>query len=232
MKVVVTGDVGFIGSHLKFRLQLKGHSVIGIDKKRPNLDIQWAQAVVFKPDVVVHLAANLFNNFHQNLDTTKKVLSLFDCHTIFTSSAAVYGNGDTTEELNLRPINDYGYFKSQEEKGFDTVFRLGNVYGVGSDHGIIAKLTSGETPPINGDGEQTRDFIMVEAVCKAIIEAVEEEITGIYNLATGVGTSINHLYDYFHKDKTYLPAVDEIRHSVLSMNKFEETFGWTPYPLL
>lgn len=237
MKVVITGDDGFIGSHLKFRLKLKGHSVVGIDKKRPNLDIQWAQALVFEPNVVVHLAANLFDNFHENLETTKKVSEMFNCHVIFTSSAAVYGNGESNEESELNPINDYGYFKSKEEEcirgiPFHTIFRLGNVYGVGSDHGIIAKITSGECPPINGDGEQTRDFIAVEAVCKAIIQAAEEGTTGTYNLATGVGTTINHLYNHFNRDKCYVKGVDEIRHSVLPMDKFERIFGWTPYPLL
>ncbi len=63
MKILLTGDMGFIGSYLNEKLQVEGHQVFGIDLKRGEQDdirkienVRRAMEGV-KPDVVIHLAA-------------------------------------------------------------------------------------------------------------------------------------------------------------------------------
>src|SRR5262249_3535876 len=84
-----------------------------------------------------------------------------------------------------------------------TSLRYANVYGPRqSPHGeagVVAifarKLLSGVVPVINGDGAQTRDFVYVGDVVRANVLALEKELSGSYNVGTGVETSVVALYD-------------------------------------
>ncbi|HED05667.1 MAG TPA: NAD-dependent epimerase/dehydratase family protein, partial [Ignavibacteria bacterium] len=55
---------------------------------------------------------------------------------------------------------------------------------------------------VNGDGTQTRDFIYVEDVADINISAIDQETHNgfhVYNISSGVETSINQLYDMISK---------------------------------
>src|SRR5208337_5479825 len=60
---------------------------------------------------------------------------------------------------------------------------------------FLQKIVKGEVLTIDGDGEQTRDFIHVSDIVKAVILALEQErLKGeVFNVCTGVPTSINEL---------------------------------------
>ena len=88
--------------------------------------------------------------------------------------------------------------------GLETIsLRFFNIYGLRSENspysGVITKflqrLIKGEVLTIDGDGEQTRDFIHVSDIVKAVILALEhEEPKGeVFNVCTGLPTSINEL---------------------------------------
>ncbi len=72
------------------------------------------------------------------------------------------------------------------------------MYGPGQLHdsqysAVIPRFISGE-PVIFGDGETTRDFTYVDDVCEAIeLSLTTQEANEIYNVATGLGTSLNKL---------------------------------------
>ena len=80
--------------------------------------------------------------------------------------------------------------------------RYGNVYGPrqrkDGEAGVVAifagAILDGVTPRINGSGEQTRDYVFVEDVVRANMAASELDLDGIYNVGTGVETSVNELY--------------------------------------
>lgn len=57
------------------------------------------------------------------------------------------------------------------------------------------RAIAGETLPIYGDGEQTRDFIFVGDVSRAVVTACLSEGTSgaAINIGTGMETSINEL---------------------------------------
>ena len=134
---------------------------------------------------------------------------------IFSSTGgAIYGEQlhyPANEEHPLNPLSPYGvsklsfekylYYAKAEYKLNYTVLRYANVYGPRQDpHGeagvvaIFANcLLGGQVPTIYGDGEQTRDFVFVGDVVVANMLAMEKSLDGIFNVGTGVETSINRL---------------------------------------
>src|SRR4029450_5152915 len=81
--------------------------------------------------------------------------------------------------------------------------RYANIYGPRQnpqgEAGVIAifchRILSGETPIVNGGGEETRDYPYVEDVAAANLRALERpDATGPINIGTGVETSVNDLY--------------------------------------
>jgi len=135
---------------------------------------------------------------------------------VFASSGgAAYGEpvfAPQSEEHPVAPVSPYGCAKVAIDQylyyyrtvhGVSAVsLRYGNVYGPrqrkDGEAGVIAifagALLDGQTPRINGDGEQTRDYVFVHDVVRANMAVSENDLTGIYNVGTGVETSVNQLY--------------------------------------
>ena len=90
-------------------------------------------------------------------------------------------------------------------------------------------------PVINGDGNQTRDFVYVGDVAQANLRALNFDVTGEINISTGIETSINTI---FEEIKNLLaPTTPEIHgpsmpgeqlRSVLSFDKAKSILGWEP----
>jgi UDP-glucose 4-epimerase len=135
---------------------------------------------------------------------------------IFASSGATYGNPDylPMDELHpLRPGSPYGITKMVAEhylhyyatdRGLQyTALRYGNVYGPRQDAhgeaGVVAiftrQLLAGQTPTIHWDGEQVRDYVFVTDVARANLAAATAGDHASYCIGTGVGTSVNQIFD-------------------------------------
>jgi len=176
---------------------------------------------------------------------------------IFASSGgAIYGEQNefpAPEDHPTNPLSPYGIGKLTGEKylyfyyatyGLKYVaLRYANVYGPRQDPhgeaGVVAiftqKMLRGEQPVINGDGEQTRDFVFVGDVVRANMLALSKEVLGAYNIGTGQEVSVNQLFDELAKltdarvTKTHGPAKEgEQKRSVLDARKAKEVLGWTP----
>ncbi len=135
---------------------------------------------------------------------------------VFSSSGgAIYGDpvGEKADEDHpLNPCSPYGVAKLAGEKylsalapdaGFLlTVLRYGNVYGPRQDGrgeaGVIGiwmnRLLSGQDAVVNGDGGQTRDFVHVADVVAANQASFLHRVPGIFNVGTGIETSVRELY--------------------------------------
>ncbi len=89
---------------------------------------------------------------------------------------------------------------------------------------------------INGDGEQQRDFVYVGDCAQANLLAVASgNGSGIYNLGTGRGTSVNEIFSTLQKVTGYKrspvhgPAkLGETRRIYLDAGKARQQLGWTP----
>ena len=123
---------------------------------------------------------------------------------VFASSGAPLGeqHPPVHEEMVARPLSPYGASKLSGEAycsayynsfGLETVaLRFGNVYGPHSSrkNSVVAKfikhILATEPMPIYGDGLQTRDFIYVDDLIRAILLAFEKPEVGghIFQIAT------------------------------------------------
>jgi nucleoside-diphosphate-sugar epimerase len=164
--------------------------------------------------------ADPIQNHEVNVNGTFNMLHAAIKHNVkkfvFASSTAVYGDAKTLpvqENIAVHPISPYAASKVAGEAycsafascfGLETIaLRFFNIYGLRSENspysGVITKflqkIVKGEVLTIDGDGEQTRDFIYVSDVVKAVILALEHEgLKGeVFNVCTGVPTSINQL---------------------------------------
>lgn len=174
---------------------------------------------------------------------------------LMPSSAAVYGNLDTlplNEEMIGNPSSFYGLTKLTTEhylriyhEAFGLpylCYRYSNVFGPrqgnGGEGGVIsifAKAIVQDSPIIiYGDGKQTRDFIYVDDVVEANILGMQHQVTGIYNVSTGISSSVNLLVDEFRnisgKDIEVVydkPRLGDIRDSVLATDKSEKELLFT-----
>lgn len=141
---------------------------------------------------------------------------------IFASTAAVYGDNDLLplkEDTLTIPTSFYGLSKLTAEHYltlysslFDIttiVLRFANVYGErqgddgeGGVISIFAKLlVENKTLMIFGDGKQTRDFIYVGDIAKAIMSSTQ--LNGgfhTFNVATEQETSLNKLIEIFNQN--------------------------------
>lgn len=132
---------------------------------------------------------------------------------VFASSGAPVGEVDPPihEELAPRPVSPYGASKLAGEGycsayfrtfGIETVaLRFGNVYGPRSSHkdSVVAKFIrqalAGEPLEIYGDGAQTRDFIYIDDLVRAVrLAATADEVGGeIFQIATNGETTVMEL---------------------------------------
>jgi nucleoside-diphosphate-sugar epimerase len=192
------------------------------DKTIPNEVFDGIDAVIHLAALIDISAsvADPIQNHEINVDGTFNMLYAAFKHNIrkfvFASSTAVYGDTKllpVQENIALRPLSPYAASKIAGESycnafancfGLETIaLRFFNIYGLRSENspysGVISKflrkIINNEALTIDGDGEQTRDFIHVSDVVKAVILALEQDgLKGeVFNVCTGVPTSINQL---------------------------------------
>ena len=175
---------------------------------------------------------------------------------VFASSGgAIYGEQDffpADETHPTRPISPYGVAKLSTEQylfyyhavyGIDAVcLRYANVYGPRQnpegEAGVVAIFTTrmlrGESPVINGDGKQTRDYVYVGDVVQANVRALEAPPGfQVFNVGTGVETDVNHLFHVLRQatgspcDERHGEAkLGEQRRSVLDTGRIGTVLGW------
>ncbi|HVR39378.1 MAG TPA: NAD-dependent epimerase/dehydratase family protein [Thermoanaerobaculia bacterium] len=133
-----------------------------------------------------------------------------------SSGGAMYGEPvevPQSESHPAHPLSPYGcakltvehymhYFR-EVQKLPTVALRYANVYGprqsTKGEAGVVAIFTDallrGAEATINGDGGQTRDFVYVGDVVAANMAMSDSEITGAFNVGTGVETSVVELYE-------------------------------------
>ncbi len=173
-----------------------------------------------------------------------------------SSGGAVYGEPEylpCDEAHPVNPLCPYGASKYIVEKycylyrenyGLDyTVLRYPNVYGPRQnpegEAGVVAifasRMLADETPVINGTGEQARDFVYVEDCARANLLALEQGSGAIYNLGSGIGTTIGEIWAQlrditgYAREPVYGPAkAGETFRIYSDATLAREALGWAP----
>lgn len=180
---------------------------------------------------------------------------------VYASSAAVYGDNPNIplhESEPPAPINLYGEHKLENERIAARAFaeqnvcsvglRFFNVYGPRQDpsspySGVISKFVdrarADQPLTIFGDGEQTRDFVYVGDVVRALVaSATHANGAKVFNVGTGTGTSLRSLANLIgsivgaaDRALDLQPArVGDIRHSLANPTALmaaHHTSHWT-----
>lgn len=180
-----------------------------------------------------------------------------DAQVVFASTGgAIYGERaplPTPEDHPPEPLSPYGAAKLAGEAYLSTwarlyrkphvILRLANVYGPRQnphgEAGVVAifseRLLAGKTPQIFGDGRQTRDYTYVGDVADAFLRAAGVERPALYNVGTGVQTSVVDLFKALvglsgrELDPDYAPPrPGELARSALLAQALERDLGWRP----
>src|SRR5207249_84936 len=126
-----------------------------------------------------------------------------------STGGAIYGETPVCadETVPVDPPSNYGRFKAQAERLVarstlrSITLRLANIYGPRQrrdlEGGVIAIFVGcwkrAEPITIYGDGEYERDYVYVGDVAEAVMTALRSDHEGIYNIGTGVATSVKEL---------------------------------------
>jgi UDP-glucose 4-epimerase len=177
---------------------------------------------------------------------------------IFSSNSGIYDTSEIPIDENTpdNPKTPYDLDKLQAEKYLKlynktygikyVVFRFATVYGTRQKVSpewkpivmeFVTKLKNKETPTIYWDGEQTRDFINVKDIVKALILALKNEkaVNETMILGSGKETSINELYGIVSRlmDVTITPIrkpmqLGDIKRMLYDCKKTQKILGWKP----
>lgn len=178
---------------------------------------------------------------------------------VFSSTGgALYGDAPhfpSAEDTPTKPISPYGVGKLAGEKYLYyyhvvhdlpvVILRYSNVYGprqerknpAGALVSFVDKVLKDEDIRINGDGEQTRDFVHVTDVARANLLGLAraQDDYCVCNISGGSETSVNALIMAIEKatGKTAKTSGGpanrgEIRRSYLSNEKAKIDLGWYP----
>ncbi|QFU84944.1 NAD-dependent epimerase/dehydratase family protein [Natronorubrum aibiense] len=194
-----------------------------------------------------------------NLDASLLVLEQArqeDARVVVASSAAVYGHPSelpVPETAATDPTSPYGVQKlalDQYARLYEELYdlptvalRYFNAYGPrqqGPYSGVIStfleQARAGEPITVEGDGEQTRDFVHVSDIVRANLRAATTDAVGnAYNVGTGTRTSINELATIIRDaTESSSPIVHresrqgDIRHSGADISRTKRTLGFDP----
>ena len=212
---------------------------------------------------VTESVTNPQSTIESNIQGTANVLdacaSIGVENVVFASTGAVYGEPKILpirEDHVLEPIAPYGASKVSGEMLLSSYAHCGkikngialrffNVYGQGQVSqyaGVITsfmeRLSKGLPPIIYGDGKQTRDFVFVDDIAKAILTSARaQDIPGSYqnfNVATGSSISIEELahtmiriYGFEGMKPIFSPErKGDIKAALVDVSKAEKILGF------
>ena len=174
---------------------------------------------------------------------------------VFASSGAPAGEviPPIHEEMPAHPVSPYGASKLAGEGycsayfrtfGVETVcLRFGNVYGPRSKHkaSVVAKFIkqalANEECIIYGDGTQTRDFIYITDLIKAIRLSMNSSVGGeIFQIASGKEHTVDEVahmianelkkYDVHMKIIYSEPRLGDVKRNYSDTSKASSILGW------
>jgi UDP-glucose 4-epimerase len=120
-----------------------------------------------------------------------------------------------------------------------SILRLSHVYGPGDTSSKVIPtfaraILRGEPPRVVGQGEDVRDYVFVDDVAAAIVDAVKRRLDATVNLGGGVGLSIREVADLLLEamDCNLEPLMIERATSptkiVANITRAQEMFGFVP----
>jgi UDP-glucose 4-epimerase len=235
-KVIIYDNLSRSNYNLFLGLKLHYHKKIQFVKGEL-LDSRSLRKVLKGVDVVYHLGAKVTTPFDSSdshgfeqvnhWGTAELVYAVEESNVrrfIYTSSTGIYGSADTEvdEESPVAPQTFYAISKLRGEEHvrrlmgkIDTyVLRCGNVYGYSKSmrfdsviNKFVFEANFNKMVTVQGDGKQSRTFIHVDQLSRALNTLLTANVTGgTYNL---VDKTIR-VFDIVDELKQLIPALEFI----------------------
>jgi len=225
MKILVTGYMGYIGSHL---MKVLPKDTFGIDIKNGQ-DILTCDLP--EADIVIHLAAqagvvqsmeNPEEAVRTNIIGTLRLIRRYkDSKFIFASSGGA---------IQDKIISPYGLTKYCTEEFIKmlhknyVILRFANVYGGEGSRSVIAKFLKADKLTIYGDGTQNRTYVHIDDLIRGIVMAMKWPV-GSYYFGSEQNYTVLELAQATGKPYEFAPVREgELLHSSLK----NTTPDWKP----
>ena len=221
--ILITG-YGFIGKKLTTKLKSLGHNVITVDRNDGadyKFDISkydnFKQIEEIPFDIIYHTAGQSYGyrslvepelDVDFNVKGTLNICSFAKKYSvkkiIYTSTMAVYGDGDfLTENAPIKPLSNYGtskycgevYIRQFSQFDIDyTIFRVFNTYGIGQNldtkmQGVVAvflsQILKGNEINVTGSLKRYRDLTYIDDTVDALILGLDDRTKNeTYNICS------------------------------------------------
>ncbi|MDQ1249998.1 MAG: UDP-glucose 4-epimerase [Actinomycetota bacterium] len=158
------------------------------------------------------------------------------------------------EDSPLNPVTPYCIAKAASEQLLSfygaragiswLALRFFNVYGPGQPTDayytsvvltFLRRLATGEPPIIDGNGEQSMDFVHVSDVARAVGLALDSEVSAdVLNVGTGIQTSVAELADLLIQalgvdaEPLFRPRPVLVTRREASIERIQEVLSWAP----
>ena len=208
------------------------------------------------PRVPLSLAKPVETHMTNVVGTLNVLIAARDAHVrrlIYAGSSSSYGNQNELpfrEEMRSNPLNPYALQKLTGEEYVRLFHRLYgmqaltlryfNVFGprmtiegtYKTVIGVFINARRNRQPlPIEGDGEQTRDFTHVRDVVRANILALDCAVADgrTLNIGRGQGVSVNAIANMFGGPAIRMPArIGDARDTSADYSQAAAILGWRP----
>src|SRR5919199_681271 len=171
--------------------------------------------------VIYASSSSIYNGLQMPFKESQKIMpktfyeSSFYCREILARS---YYLENGVNSIGLRYFSVYGPNEKHKGKFANNISQF------------LWDISRGNSPVIFGDGNQTRDFTMVEDVVQANLLAMRSEKEfGIYNVGTGIQTSFNQVIEIINKKlgaeikPTYInnPIKNYVQNTLADISRIE-----------
>lgn len=257
ISVVITGASGFIGSSLVTKLNLNDKlEVIPVSRSADRKSNAFITNYCNTPkgDILFHLAENSDRSFVNNsnekyLNESKVIIEELIKkkykQIVYCSSSSLYGDKNTKpnkEKNESQSYDNYTQLKLSNEKKIieagGIVIRLSNVIGPGMSNNNVLSDIFKQVNASNSlnilNGSSVRDFIFIDDVVNALERLISKNDSGVFNLGSGIGTSISELAELIINTcnkKIVVKSLSNsssISYNVLDIRKIKNFLDWEP----
>lgn len=256
--MVITGAFGFLGQEIVREFSNISNIELVLVSRRHMSGALLVRQYADTPggDVLIHLAEASDRSWVKSHYDQYESEVIATCHaltdgryarTIYLSSAVLYGfDGPRRARLTQDPIvvsDSYGLIKEKAEQFFSdqgVILRPTNIYGekIGSNTVIGSILGQlGQDGPLKIlRGDPVRDFLWAKDIANLIVKiALKSNCKGIYNVGTGVGTSILDLANLAlslsgegGREVEVINKSPDVSHLIVDIMQTKNVFNWAP----